>query len=144
MENSPTWDTNRNSASKETTHILWNPKLHDTHHLFPVLRHMNAVYTFMSALLDPKVPCSNLSDIQYMYHCNRDVCVQCSLILCQDTLLPTQLASSCHWNLLHPDIHLNGKSHFDQMSLCYVQAVRSTFHISSTSSQNKNLPIFIP
>jgi hypothetical protein len=49
-------------SSKETSHTLWNPKLHDMHHLFPVLRHMNLVYNFTSAIIESSSFQFQLSD----------------------------------------------------------------------------------
>ena len=55
MEQSPNWGTNRFSASQETPHILWNPKVHFRIHNFPpsapVLSQLHPVHTPISYLL---------------------------------------------------------------------------------------------
>ena len=57
MEQSPSWETNRFSASQEIHCILWNPKVH--YHIFkcqlpvPILTHIDPVRTLTSHFLKP-------------------------------------------------------------------------------------------
>jgi hypothetical protein len=49
MEQSPSWEANRFSASQEITHILRNPEVHYLIHKFtppvPILSQLNPVHT---------------------------------------------------------------------------------------------------
>ena len=55
MEQSPSWEANRFSASQEIPHILWNPKVHYCIHKYPspvpILSHLDAVRTLTSHFL---------------------------------------------------------------------------------------------
>ena len=55
MEQSPSWKTDRFSASQEIPHILWNPKVHYHIHKYPppvpILRHLDPVHTTISYFL---------------------------------------------------------------------------------------------
>jgi hypothetical protein len=58
MEQSPSWEANSHSASKEIPCLLWNPKVHycvnKSLSLVPVLSQMKLVHTFR--LCFPKIP----------------------------------------------------------------------------------------
>ena len=55
MEQTPSWEANRFSASQEIPHILWNPKVHFRIHKFPppapVLSHLDPVHVPKSYFL---------------------------------------------------------------------------------------------
>ena len=55
MEQSPSWEANRFSASQEIPRILWNPKVHYSIHKrpppVPILLHLNPVHTPTSYFL---------------------------------------------------------------------------------------------
>ena len=55
MQHSPSWETNRFSASQEIPHILWNPKFHYHIHKCPppvsILSQLNPVHTLTSHFL---------------------------------------------------------------------------------------------
>ena len=59
MEQRPSWETNRSSASKEIPHILWNPKflyhIHKSSPTVPILRQIDPVH----------VPPSQYSNIHF-------------------------------------------------------------------------------
>ena len=43
MEQSPSWEANRFSASQEIPHILWNPKVH--YRIYNILSQLDPVHT---------------------------------------------------------------------------------------------------
>jgi len=55
MEQNPSWEANRFSASQEIPHILWNPKVHYCIRKFrppvPILSHLDPVHTTTSYFL---------------------------------------------------------------------------------------------
>ena len=55
MEQSPSWEANRFSASQEIPRILWNPKVHYRIHKFPppapILSQIDPAYTLTIHLL---------------------------------------------------------------------------------------------
>jgi hypothetical protein len=55
MEQSPSWEDNRSSASQEIPHVLWNPKVHYWIHEspppVPILSHIHPGHTIPSHLL---------------------------------------------------------------------------------------------
>jgi len=56
MEQNPSWEANRFSASQEIPRILWNPKVHYLIHKYldPILNHINPVHAPSKPLLkDP-------------------------------------------------------------------------------------------
>jgi hypothetical protein len=65
MEQSPSWEANRSSASQEIHHILWNPKVHyHIHKSLPhisILSQINPVY----APPPPPPPASHLLKVHF-------------------------------------------------------------------------------
>ena len=57
MEQSPSWEANRFSASQEIPRILWNPKFHyrvyESQPLFPILSKTNQVHAPIPLPGDP-------------------------------------------------------------------------------------------
>ena len=55
MENSPSWEANRFSASQEIPHILWNPKVHYRVHKcpppVPILSQLDPIHATTSYFL---------------------------------------------------------------------------------------------
>jgi hypothetical protein len=57
MEQSPSWEANRSSASQEIPRVIWNPKVYD--HIqkhpppVPILGQINPVHASMTLLKDP-------------------------------------------------------------------------------------------
>jgi len=55
IQQSPSWESNRFSASQEITRILWNPKVHYRIHKWPppvpILSHLDSVHTPTSHFL---------------------------------------------------------------------------------------------
>jgi len=55
MEQSPSWEANKFSASQEIPRILWNPKFHYRNHKFPspvaILSQLDPVHTPTSHFL---------------------------------------------------------------------------------------------
>jgi hypothetical protein len=55
MQQSPSWEANRFSASQEIPRILWSPKIHSRSHKcpppFPILNQLDSVHTSTSHLL---------------------------------------------------------------------------------------------